>query len=62
MYLCVYKCGKCYRIYFFFPKPNHALYGSQPFYMALDEDGKASGVFLHNSNIMGKNHRYANNC
>lgn len=34
-------------------QPNHALYGSHPFYIALEKDGKANGVFLHNSNIMG---------
>ncbi|XP_054724424.1 lysosomal alpha-glucosidase-like [Uloborus diversus] len=34
------------------PIPNHALYGSHPFYMALEEEGKANGVFLLNSNPM----------
>ncbi|XP_064615500.1 maltase-glucoamylase-like isoform X2 [Liolophura sinensis] len=28
------------------------LYGAQPFYMNLEKDGKASGVFLRNSNAM----------
>lgn len=34
------------------PIPDHALYGSHPFYMALEKDGKANGVFLLNSNAM----------
>ncbi|GFS37688.1 lysosomal alpha-glucosidase [Nephila pilipes] len=34
------------------PGPNYPLYGSQPFYLSLEEDGKANGVFLFNSNPM----------
>ncbi|GFQ91347.1 lysosomal alpha-glucosidase [Trichonephila clavata] len=34
------------------PEPNYPLYGSQPFYLSLEEDGKANGVFLFNSNAM----------
>ncbi|XP_055950335.1 lysosomal alpha-glucosidase-like [Argiope bruennichi] len=34
------------------PLPNYPLYGSHPFYLSLEEDGKANGVFLFNSNAM----------
>uniref|UniRef100_A0A8C4X285 Si:ch73-12o23.1 n=1 Tax=Eptatretus burgeri TaxID=7764 RepID=A0A8C4X285_EPTBU len=34
------------------PKENTNLYGSQPFYLALEDDGSAHGVFLLNSNAM----------
>ncbi|XP_035210740.1 lysosomal alpha-glucosidase-like isoform X2 [Stegodyphus dumicola] len=34
------------------PIPNHSLYGSQPFYLSLEPSGKATGVFLLNSNAM----------
>lgn len=30
------------------------LYGSHPFYLALEDGGLAHGVFLLNSNAMGK--------
>ncbi|XP_055950266.1 lysosomal alpha-glucosidase-like [Argiope bruennichi] len=34
------------------PTANYPLYGSQPFYLSLEEDGNANGVFLFNSNAM----------
>ncbi|KAG8182551.1 hypothetical protein JTE90_002085 [Oedothorax gibbosus] len=34
------------------PTPNYPLYGSQPFYLSLEKDGNAHGVFLFNSNPM----------
>ena len=33
---------------------NTNIYGVHPFYMSLEEDGQAHGVFLLNSNAMGK--------
>ncbi|KAJ7315883.1 hypothetical protein JRQ81_002045 [Phrynocephalus forsythii] len=36
------------------PAPSANLYGSHPFYLALEEGGLAHGVFLLNSNAMGK--------
>jgi len=36
-----------------FPTENVNLYGSHPFYLAVeDQDGSSSGVFLFNSNAM----------
>lgn len=35
------------------------LYGAQPLYMNLEEDGQANAVFLLNSNAMGE-HKYPN--
>lgn len=35
-------------------QPNVNLYGSHPFYLALEDGGSAHGVFLLNSNAMGK--------
>ncbi|GIY52230.1 lysosomal alpha-glucosidase [Caerostris darwini] len=34
------------------PLANYPLYGSHPFYLSLEEDGNANGVFLLNSNAM----------
>nr|XP_014340010.1 PREDICTED: lysosomal alpha-glucosidase [Latimeria chalumnae] len=34
------------------PRPNANLYGSHPFYLAMEEDGSSHGVFLLNSNGM----------
>lgn len=34
------------------PIPYGNSYGSHPFYLAIESDGKAHGVFLHNSNAM----------
>ena len=33
---------------------NENLYGVHPFFMSLEEDGSAYGVFLLNSNAMGE--------
>lgn len=38
-------------------QPGANLYGSHPFYLALEEGGMAHGVFLLNSNAMGKSSR-----
>lgn len=35
-------------------QPNVNLYGSHPFYLVLEDGGSAHGVFLLNSNAMGK--------
>lgn len=35
-------------------QPNVNLYGSHPFYLVLEDGGLAHGVFLLNSNAMGK--------
>ena len=43
-----------YTALFFVLQEGKNLYGSHPFYMAMDDDGKASGFFLMNSNAMGK--------
>ena len=32
------------------------LYGVHPFYLNLEKDGQSNGVFLKNSNAMGKSH------
>ncbi|KAK7068401.1 hypothetical protein SK128_024681, partial [Halocaridina rubra] len=34
------------------PEPGKNLYGSHPFYMVMEPNGYAHGVFLHNSNAM----------
>lgn len=36
------------------PQPDVNLYGSHPFYLVLEDGGLAHGVFLLNSNAMGK--------
>lgn len=35
-------------------QPDVNLYGSHPFYLALEDGGLAHGVFLLNSNAMGE--------
>lgn len=35
-------------------QPDVNLYGSHPFYLGLEDGGLAHGVFLLNSNAMGK--------
>ena len=32
---------------------NENSYGHHPFYMGVEDGGRAHGVFLHNSNAMG---------
>lgn len=40
---------------------THNLYGHYPFFLCLeDESGKSFGVFLMNSNAMGKVHKLSN--
>lgn len=34
------------------PEANQPLYGSQPFYLSLEDSGRAHGVFMFNSNAM----------
>ncbi|XP_076109492.1 lysosomal alpha-glucosidase-like [Mytilus galloprovincialis] len=38
------------------PDPDKNLYGSHPFLLGIESDGKAFGIFLLNSNAMGKTH------
>ena len=46
----------CDLISFFFQEWN--LYGAHPVHMTLEDDGKASMVFLKNSHAMGMNKQY----
>ena len=48
-------------VHLYFPpllQENSALYGSHPFHFVIEEDGSSSGVFLLNSNAMGKHGSY----
>lgn len=46
-----------FTVYFmipFFTQQDKNLYGSHPFYLVVEHGGLSHGVFLHNSNFMGK--------
>lgn len=45
--------GHCFESTSFLFQFNANLYGSHPFFLNLESDGKAHGVFLLNSNAMG---------
>ena len=38
---------------YYLQEPTVNLYGVHPFYLGLEQDGRAHGVFLLNSNAMG---------
>ena len=38
---------------FVLQQENANLYGHHPFFMNIDDDGNAFGVYFHNSNAMG---------
>ena len=41
-------------LFIFFSQPNANLYGDHPFYLNIENDYKAHGVFLLNSNAKGE--------